>query len=593
MQGQSLDKQAVNSEAVDRRVDDLLKSMTLAEKIGQMTQPETNSVTPQEVTEYALGSVLSGGGGNPTPNDVAHWRKMVGDYQAAALQTRLKIPLIYGSDGVHGHNNVYGTVIYPHNVGLGATRDADLVRRIAKLTAQDLLATNTHWDFAPAVSVPQDIRWGRAYEGFGEDTALVSELGVAYVQGLMEAGVLPSVKHFVGDGGTTWGTTQRYEWITGNWQAPNDGFSIDQGDTRIDEDTLRRVHLQPYVDAIQAGALNIMASFSSWNGKKMHANAYLLTDVLKGELGFEGFVVSDWMAIDQIDRDYYTAVVACINAGVDMNMVPFDFKRFVETLTRAVENGDVSMARIDDAVRRILRVKMMLGVFEMPYGSEEWIVEIGSDQQRAVAREAVQKSLVLLKNEQAALPIDKSTSPVLLAGRGADNVGMQCGGWTVEWQGGHGAITEGTSILAALRAELPDNAVIYSETGEFETQAAVGIVVVGEDPYAEGLGDTTDLSLSAEDVAAIENTRAHCERLVLVLLSGRPMLIADQLTQVDAFVAAWLPGTEGAGVVDLLLGAVPFTGKLSHTWPRSVDQIPLGALRAHDQPPMFPFGFGL
>jgi beta-glucosidase len=574
-------------------IDTLLQSMTLAEKIGQMTQPETNSVTPQEVTDYAIGSVLSGGGGNPTPNTAANWREMVAAYQEAALQSRLGIPLVYGSDAVHGHSNVPGMVIFPHNIGLGASRDADLVRRIARETARALLATSVHWNFAPAVSVPQDIRWGRTYEGYSEDTDIVRELGVAYMQGLQDEGVLESVKHFAADGGTTWGTTQRYDWITENWQAANDHFVIDQGNAEMDEETLRRVHLAPYVDAVKAGARNVMASFSSWNGLKMHANHYLLTEVLKGELGFEGFVVSDWMGMDQINRDYYTAVVTSVNAGVDMNMVPFNFKRFIETMTRAVEADDVSMDRIDDAVGRILRVKAQLGLFETPFGAADLLEEVGSAARRDLAREAVQKSLVLLKNEDDTLPIARTASRVLLAGRGADNVGMQCGGWTIEWQGAHGAITEGTSIYEALMTQLPGDVVDYSETADFKGQAPIGVVVVGEDPYAEGMGDSDALHLCAEDLAAVEKTRAACDKLVVVLLSGRPLLVTDVLGVADAVVAAWLPGTEGAGVADLLLGDVPFTGKLSFTWPRSESQIPLSACRVDDEAPLFPLGFGL
>ncbi len=593
MQGQTHSTPAFDRETIDNRVDALLGSMTLAEKIGQMTQAEKNSITPQEVTDYAIGSILSGGGGNPTPNNAARWREMVVAYQEAALESRLRIPLIYGSDAVHGHNNVGGAVIFPHNIGLGATRDAELVKRIAKITAKELLATSAHWNFAPAVSVPQDIRWGRTFEGYSEDTDLVTQLGVAYIEGLQEAGVLASVKHFVADGGASWGTTRTYDWIKDNWQAADDGFSIDQGDAQFDEETLRRVHLAPYIDAIRAGAQNVMVSFSSWNGQKMHAHEYLITTVLKGELGFDGFVVSDWMAINQLDPDYYACVVMAINAGLDMNMVPFDFKLFIETLTRAVEAGDVSIERIDDAVRRILRVKIGLGLFESPFGDEVLVTEVGSAAHRAIAREAVQKSAVLLKNENTTLPISRDTPRLLLAGRGADNIGMQCGGWSIEWQGGHGAIAEGTSIKDALTTAFPYGAIIFDEHGNFETDAPVGVVVVGEDPYAEGYGDNNDLVLSAEDVAAIETTRAHCERLVVVLLTGRPLIITEQLAKADAFVTAWLPGTEGAGVVDVLLGDVPFSGKLSFSWPLSADQIPLSALRAHDEAPCFPFGFGL
>jgi beta-glucosidase len=412
--------QAAPTQAVD--VDALVQEMTLAEKIGQMTQVEKNSIPLEDVTAYFIGSVLSGGGGNPQPNTPENWAKMVRAFQEAALKTRLGIPLIYGSDAVHGHSNMHGAVIFPHNVGLGATRDADLVRRIARITARELMAVNVHFNFAPAVSVPQDIRWGRTYEGFSEDTALVTELATAYMQGLQDEDprVLASIKHYVADGGTAWGSTQRYEWIYGNWQAPGDSYKIDQGDARIDEDTLRAVHLPPYRAAIEAGAQNVMVSFSSWQGVKMHAHKYLLTDVLKGEFGFQGFVISDWMAVSQISPDYATSVITSINAGLDMVMVPYDYKGFITTLTRAVEAGDVSIERIDDAVRRILRVKAWLGMFEQPFGREDLLPEVGSPEHRQVAREAVRKSLVLLKNEHNTLPLSKDAY-ILVAGKGADD----------------------------------------------------------------------------------------------------------------------------------------------------------------------------
>ncbi len=321
---------------IEARVEDLLARMTLAEKIGQMTQIEKGSINPRAVTEYAIGSVLSGGGGYPSPNTPATWAEMVNGYKAAALDTRLSIPLLYGVDAIHGHNNVQGAVIFPHNVGLGATRNADLVRRIGEVTALEVAATSIEWNFAPVLAVPQDIRWGRTYEAFSEETALVTELATAYLEGLQGASladphtILATPKHFVGDGGTSWGT------------STTENYMLDQGVTDVDEATLRAIHLPPYLDAIDAGAQSIMVSYSSWDGMKMHAHHYLITEVLKGELGFEGFVLSDWGAIDQISPDYYEAVVTAINAGIDMNMVPYGYQRFITTLTQAVERGDVS-----------------------------------------------------------------------------------------------------------------------------------------------------------------------------------------------------------------------------------------------------------
>jgi beta-glucosidase len=573
--------------------------MTLAEKLGQMTQVENRSITPAEVTGQAIGSVLSGGGGNPDPNTPQSWAAMVRGYQEAALKTRLGIPLLYGVDAVHGHSNVRGAVVFPHNIGLGATRDPKLAQCVGEITATEARATGVHWVFSPAVSVPQDIRWGRTYEGFSEDPDLVSRLGVAQLRGLQNTDgvsnlahprtVLASVKHFVGDGGTTWGSNTTTGWI------------IDQGVTEVDEATLRAVHLSPYVAAVEAGAQNIMVSLSSWGGLRMHAHRYLLTEVLKGELGFLGFLVSDWQGVDYVHDDYYTAVVTSITAGVDMVMVPFHGERFIGCLTRAVENGDVHLARIDDAVRRILTVKFELGLFERPFGDESLLPLVGSPAHRAVAREAVRKSLVLLKNNDQTLPVDKDIPLILVAGPAADDIGLQCGGWTIEWQGGAGNTTPGTTLLGGIENVVSRHTTVrYDPMGEFEDDhfagdaiADVGIVVLNEVPYAEGEGDREDLSLSDADAILLARVRPRCRRLVVILLSGRPLIVTKYLPQSDAFVAAWLPGTEGQGVADVLFGDYPSVGRLPYTWPRSMGQIPLSALQKSAEAPLFPFGFGL
>jgi beta-glucosidase len=568
--------------------------MTLAEKVGQMTQVENRSITPAEVTSNLIGSVLSGGGGNPEPNTPESWAAMVQGYQEAALNTRLGIPLLYGVDAVHGHNNVRGAVIFPHNIGLGASRDAQLAERIGQITATEARATGVHWVFAPAVSVPHDIRWGRTFEGFSEDTELVSRLGVAQLQGLQNRDgepslshsgtVLASVKHFVGDGGTTWGTNT------------TTGWKIDQGVTDVDEATLRAVHMPPYVAAVEAGARNIMVSHSSWGGLRMHAQRYLLTGVLKGELGFTGFLVSDWQAVDYVHDDYYTAVVTSINAGVDMVMVPYHGERFITCLHRAVEDGDVPLARIDDAVGRILAVKFELGLFERPFGDESLLPLVGSAAHRAVAREAVRKSLVLLKNDGGTLPLAKDTPLILVAGAAADDIGLQCGGWTIEWQGEAGDVTPGTTLLTGIEKAVSENTTIrYGALGEFDEDdivADVGIVVLGEEPYAEGEGDREDLRLRDADVGLLARVRPCCKKLVVILISGRPLIITEHLPQWDSFVAAWLPGTEGQGVADVLFGDFPFTGKLPYTWPRSMDQVPLSELIRGGGEPLFPSGYG-
>lgn len=583
---------------VKERVEDLLGRMTLAEKVGQMTQVEKNSIAPKDITGLFIGSLLSGGGGYPTPNTPEKWAEMVNDFQERALETRLGIPLIYGVDAVHGHNNVKSAVIFPHNIGLGAARDPDLMERIGRATAEDVSATSIHWSFGPAVSVPQDIRWGRTYEGYSENTDVVSELAVAFVRGLQgndlsgPGTILATVKHFVGDGGTTWGTSSMYQ--------------IDRGVTDVDEATLRAIHLPPYQAAIQAGARSVMASFSSWGGIKMHAQEYLITDVLKGELGFKGFVVSDWQGIDEISSNYYEAMVTAINAGIDMNMVPYDYDRFIETLTKAVNQGDVLMERIDDAVRRILTVKFELGLFERPIADESLLAGVGSVEHRALAREAVSRSLVLLKNENDVLPIARDTQTLFVAGLAADDIGIQCGGWTIEWQGQPGNITEGTTILEAIKDTVSgDTTVQYNRFGKFDritdsngnaVVADVGIAVVGEYPYAEGVGDQADLALSQGDISVIEKLRERSEKLVVILISGRPMIITPQIHMADALVAAWLPGTEGQGVTDALFGNQPFTGKLSYTWPRTMDQIPFDFANLPTEgpgAPLFPFGYGL
>lgn len=585
---------------VAARVDDLLARMTLAEKIGQMTLVEKNSIVPADITNKAIGAILSGGGGYPSLNRPAEWLKMVNGYQEQAMQTRLAIPLLYGVDAVHGHNNVYGAVLFPHNIGLGATGNAELVREIGRVTAVETAATGIYWNYAPAVSIPQDIRWGRTYEGYSENTELVTTLSEAYLLGLQGDDltavdtIIGTPKHFVADGGTAWGS------------STTNSYRIDQGDARIDEATLRAVHLPPYVAAIDAGARSIMVSYSSWNGDKMHGQAYLITDVLKGELGFDGFVVSDWGAIDQIDANYYNAVVAAINAGIDMNMVPTKYTLFIDTLTMAVENGDVPMERIDDAVRRILTVKFELGLFAQPFADETMLDVIGSDAHRQLARQAVRESLVLLHHDGETLPLDRETAVVFVAGEAADDVGIQSGGWSIEWQGRAGNITPGTTILDALENSVAANTQVnYNRFGNFERLtgsdgepliADVGIVVVGERPYAEGVGDSDDLTLSDGDLAAIERLRDRSRKLVVIVISGRPLIINEALPLADAVIAAWLPGTEGQGVADVLFGDYEFSGALPYTWPRSMDQLPFDFASlpaAGCDGPLYPFGHGM
>ena len=573
--------------------------MTLLEKIGQMTQADVKSLRPGAVRALGLGSVLSGAGGNPAPNTPSSWSEMVRLVQSEALESRLGIPLLYGVDAVHGHNNVNGATIFPHNIGLGATRDADLVERIGDVAARELIATNVHWTFAPSVSVPQDIRWGRTYEGFGQDPGLVAALGAAFIRGLNGrpvAGdghrrpVLASPKHFVGDGGTTWGTTRRYEWIHGSWTSElPDRWQIDQGDLASDEATLRAVHLLPYQAAIAAGVMTVMVSYSSWNGLKLHAHRHLLTDVLKGELGFKGFVVSDWMAVSQLGPDFNAAVWSAINAGVDMVMVPFEYEGFIRAVEVGVGAGAILASRVDDACRRILGVKAALNLFAEPFGEPSLLGELGSAAHRTVAREAVSKSQVLLKNAGGVLPLSFDAGTLLIAGAAADDVGLQCGGWTIEWQGAAGPITPGTTLAAAIAEAAPAGSVSYQADGRFDVDGDIGIVVVNEMPYAEGEGDTNDLSLSADQVELVRRMRARCRSLVLVIYSGRPLILTDVIDSCDAIVASWLPGTQAEGIADVLFGRKPFSGRLPHAWPRTMEDIaqPTGLA------PLFPYLYGL
>ncbi|MBC8335732.1 MAG: glycoside hydrolase family 3 protein [Anaerolineales bacterium] len=592
------------SQSIDLRVDDLLARMTMEEKIGQMTQVEKNSVKLEEIGKFFVGSVLSGGGGSPPENTVEGWAEMVDSFQRAALGTRLGIPIIYGVDAVHGHTNLRGATVFPHNIGLGAANDPDLMFAIGQATAVEMLATGIPWNFAPAVSIPQDIRWGRTFEGYGEDTDLVTRLAIPYLQGLQtppegwpkdEILVLGTPKHYLGDGGTVFGSSTTV--------IEQQRYLLDQGDTRMGEETLRTLFLPPYEAAIEAGALSIMASFNSWHGEKLHAHPYLLTEVLKGELGFGGFIISDWEAVNQVSDDYYTAVVESINAGIDMVMTPYDYQAFIVALTRGVEEGRVSTLRIDDAVRRILKAKFSVGLFESPLSNPTLKEVVGSKDHRELARQAVRKSLVLLKNENQTIPIEKETPLIIVAGEGADNIGLQSGGWTIEWMGKSGPITPGTTILEGIRTAVsPDAIVNYESSGRFERNvgengkpmiADVGIVVISEEPYVEGFGDRANLTLSGEDVDLIARVRKHCQKLIVIIISGRPLVLTDQLPLMDALVAAWLPGSEGAGVADMLFGDYPFNGRLPFTWLRTNDQLPLNINNSKSDQSLFSFGFGL
>jgi beta-glucosidase len=576
----------------DPQVKELLAKMTLEEKIGQMTQPEQDAIKDlNDIQTYFIGSVLSGGGSDPKEgNSLRAWTDLYDRIQQRALKTRLGIPILYGIDAVHGHNNVLGAVIFPHNIGLGCTANPTLVEKVERITAEEVRATGINWTFAPCVTVPRDERWGRTYEGFSEDPNLVKVLGEAAVRGFQgnnlsdPLSILACAKHYIGDGGTTARTAGAR-------------VRLDQGDTQVNEQTLLRIHLQPYILAVWAGVGSIMPSYSSWNGVKCSASKRLLTEILKQELGFEGFLISDYNAIDQITRDYKTAIEVSINAGMDMAMVPGKYREFFKNLKELVNEGRVPMSRIDDAVTRILRVKFAMGLMDKNrshLADRSLHKTFGSPEHRQVAREAVRQSLVLLKNERKALPVSRQFTRIHVAGKNADNIGSQCGGWTIQWQGQSGDVTTGgTTILAAIKNTVSQNTkVTFSNDGTAAEGADIGIAVIGERPYAEGNGDSNNLSLDKEAVEVVGNLKKAGIPVVVILISGRPMIINNVLDQADAFIAAWLPGTEGQGVADVLFGNYKPTGKLSFTWLRSMSQIPIN-IGDSSYDPLFKYGYGL
>lgn len=577
--------------SVDDRVAALLGQMTLDEKIGQMTQIEKNAIDAPNSAAFNLGSILSGGGGYPDPNTPQAWYDMVDAYQQAALGTRLGIPILYGVDAVHGHNNVDGATIFPHNVGMGATNDPALVQKVCSATAREMNATGIRWDFGPVVAVPQDIRWGRTFEGYSENTDLASRLGTACIKGLQGSSLTAdntsaaTAKHFIGDGGTAFGSSQA--------SGPTGPYLLDQGVDQMDEATLLRLFLPPYQAAIDNGARIVMISYSSTSAGKVHGDHHLITDILKGQLAFTGFVVSDWGGVDQVvPGDYSASLAQAINAGIDMVMVPTDYVRFITTMKSLAQAGTIGQDRIDDAATRILRVKFEMGLFEKPMPAAGKESEVGSDADRAIARTAVAESAVLLKTSPNVLPLAASGQKVLLAGQGADDIGIQSGGWTITWQGSAGQITSGTTLQEGLKVKLGDN-LTYDRNAAFPAgmKADIGIVVVAERPYAEGVGDSSTLALPNEDVALLAKMRPLVNKLVVVVISGRPMVLGD-VASADAVVEAWLPGTEAAGIADVLLGDKPFVGTTPYTWPKTAGDAPRVGKSACDGA-VYPVGYGL
>lgn len=582
--------------ANDAKVQALLSQMTLEEKVGQMIQAnQANLKDPSDVEKYFLGSLLSGGSSDPkTGNGVVDWTDHYDSLQSRTQNTRLRIPILYGIDAVHGHSNVLGAVLFPHNIGLGCSRNPQLVERAARVTAVETRATGINWTFAPCVTVARDERWGRTYEGFGEDPELARTLGEAAVRGYQgndlsdPLSLLACAKHFIGDGGTKYGTGRK---LRENLQI------LDRGNVILSEDELRRIHLAGYISTIKAGVGTIMPSYSSWNGVKCSGSKRLLTEILKDELKFDGFLISDYDAIDEMPGDYKSQIETSVNAGMDMFMVSAKYRDLYGLLLELVRENRVAMSRIDDAVKRVLRVKFAMGLMEpgrSHLADRKLHARFGSAAHRQVARECVRASLVLLKNEKRVLPVSKKLNRIHVAGKSADDIGNQCGGWTISWQGKSGAnTTGGTTILKAVQETVsPTTKVTYSKDGSDAAGADLGIVVIGEAPYAEWMGDRENLELSEEDVAVVEKMKQAGMPVAVVLISGRPIIIDKIVDKADALVAAWLPGTEGRGVTDVLFGDFKFVGKLSFSWPRSMDQIPIN-VGDKDYNPLFKYGFGL
>ncbi len=538
-----------------------IKSMTLEEKVGQMLQAERSQITPQEIQKYNIGSILSGGGSSPNSNTADGWVDMYNEMQQAALNSSSGIPIIYGIDAVHGHNNVKNATIFPHNIGLGAANNPELMYQIGAITGKEIAATGLNWDFSPAVSLAQDIRWGRTYESLSENPRRVEGLIGNYIKGLQEQNIAATAKHYIGDGHTTFGT------------GDND-YLIDRGDVQITEEELREIHLPSYKEAVSNNVKTIMVSYNSVNKLKMHENKYLITDVLKEELGFEGVVVSDWEGINEINAPTLEEKVAlAINSGIDVLMQPYNWAEIYNIIINSVNESKISEERIDDAVYRILKLKYDLDLFDNPMAKSQSDV-LGNEEHREIARKAVRESLVLLKNEENILPLSKDQK-VLLVGPGSNNLGFQCGGWTMEWQGVEkNSLTYGTTIREAFKSVLGEN--LYTNFSKAE-EADVIVVVIAEKPYAEGFGDNEDLTLNSStvyknNINTLEKVNELGKPVVTILLAGRPLLIDDYIEDWDAFVMGWLPGTEGNGVSDVLFGDYNFKGTLPMTWPKTIDQ---------------------
>ena len=592
-----------NSAEVEQRVDEIMSTMTLEQKVAQLMQPEIRDITVEDMRRYGFGSYLNGGGSFPNGNKQASmedWVALAEDMYQASVDDSLDgsvIPTMWGTDAVHGHNNVIGATLFPHNIGLGAMRDASLIEQIAAVTAKEVRATGIDWIFAPTVATARDDRWGRTYESYSEDPKVVGEYARAIVTGLQgdisdgnidDSHVISTVKHFIGDGGTQNGD--------------------DQGNNIADEKTLFEIHGQGYVEGLNAGSQSVMASFNSWKGEKIHGSKYLLTNVLKEKMGFDGFVVGDWNGHGQIEGCTNQSCPQALNAGLDVYMVPTDaWKPLMKNTIAQVNSGEISKERLNDAVRRVLRVKVRVGLFDLPSPANRSLSAkselIGAPEHRAIAREAVRKSLVMLKNQENLLPLD-AEQHILVAGDAADNIGKQAGGWSITWQGTGNQNSDfpgATSIYQGIEQAVTEQggSTELSVDGSFETRPDVAVVVFGENPYAEGNGDLSNLEYQRGDKQDLELLKSLQEQnipVVSVFITGRPLWVNPELNASDAFVVAWLPGTEGHGVADVLFtdaqgeARYPMQGKLSFSWPATPTQT---VNKGDGQTPLFPYGYGL
>lgn len=563
----------------EKNVKKIISKMSMEEKIGQMIQAERSNIKQGDIAKYKLGSILSGGGSSPIPNNHNAWIHMINHFQKEAMSTKLKIPLLYGIDAIHGHNNVYGATIFPHNIGLGATQDFNLIEKIGSIVAKEVLATGIRWTFAPCTAVVQDIRWGRTYESFGEDSNLVKKSSAKFIQGLQgnlsstnimnNEHILACAKHFMGDGGT-------------KWKTGRNGYIIDRGDVQKsnNSEVLFKLHIAPYIEAIKNNIGTIMVSYSSWNEIPMHEHKFLIQNILKDELDFQGFIISDWNGMHDVKGEtLYNKTVNCINAGIDMLMEPYDWKHVIKIMKKAINNEDITINRIDDAVQRILRIKHKVGLFENPFANRSLLSKdiLGCQKHRDIAREAVRKSLVLLKNKNNIFPLSISTN-ILITGKNANNLGNQCGGWTITWQGtSKNNVTIGTTILDGFKKISKGN-ISYYDNNDNSTKITlnhnetIAVVVIGEKPYAEGKGDNENITLDEIDINILKKIYEINIPIIVILIAGRPLIIPkEHLDQWDALVMAWLPGSEGDGIAEVFYGInnYTFSGKLSVKWPNN------------------------